>query len=114
MAMRKKTRGAPRRFGNSGPRPTLPKGWPAALLLIAVWALAAILQARSKLVEVQLGYQLSEATEIHKDLLAETHKLQLEVATLRSPQRLRQVATQMLGLVEPSPVQILRGQDQRR
>ncbi len=84
-----------------------PVGWTAVIAVILVFTLAAVLHVRAKLVVVQLGYQLSEATKKNKRLMTALRKLRLEVATLRNPRRLRLLATEKLGLAEPSPGQIL-------
>ena len=83
-------------------------GWTAVVIVILAFTFAAIVHVRSKLVVVQLGYQLSKASSEHKRLLTESRKLKLEVATLRNPRRLRKLAKEKLGLIEPSPSQILR------
>jgi cell division protein FtsL len=84
-----------------------PRHWLAIVVLALVYTLAAILHVRSKLAVVQLGYRLSEVAGEHKRLLADSGKLQVEVATLRSPQRLRRLANGTLGLKEPTPDQVV-------
>jgi cell division protein FtsL len=83
-------------------------GWTAVVIVILAFTFAAVVHVRSKLVVVQLGYQLSKAASEHKQLLTESRKLKLEVATLRNPRRLRKLAKEKLGLIEPRPFQILR------
>ena len=78
------------------------------MIVILAFTFAAVVHVRSKLVVVQLGYQLSRAASKHQELLTESRKLKLEVATLRNPRRLRKLAIEELGLIEPSPSQILR------
>ena len=90
-----------------------PAGWTAIVAVILAFTLAAVLHVRAKLVVVQLGYQLSEATKENKRFMTALRKLKLEVATLRNPRRLRRLATEKLGLVEPSPGQILNGSEDR-
>jgi cell division protein FtsL len=106
---RKKThgdgRGAPRL------RADWPSGWVAGGVLILVFCIAAILHVRSRLAVVQLGYRLSQATKEHEQLQADHRKLQVEVATLRSPRRLRKLATERLDLREPAPQQIVHAGD---
>jgi cell division protein FtsL len=41
-------------------------------------------------------------------LQAEHRKLLVEVATLRSPRRLRRLAVEQLGMVEPTTARVLR------
>lgn len=88
-----------------------PAGWMAGAVLILVFCIAAILHVRSRLAVVQLGYRLSQATREHKQLQATHRKLQVEVATLRSPRRLRKLATQKLHLREPVSQQIVHAGD---
>lgn len=88
-----------------------PTGWLAGGVLILVFCIAAILHVRSRLAVVQLGYRLSQATKEHKQLQADHRKLQVEVATLRSPRRLRKLATGQLELREPLSRQILHAGD---
>ncbi len=102
----KKDRGVSRRL-----RAEWPTGWLAGGVLILVFCIAAILHVRSRLAVVHLGYRLSRATKEHKQLQADYRKLQVEVATLRSPRRLRKLATQSLDLREPEPQQIMHAGD---
>ena len=92
-------------------RPAWPSGWLAGGVLILAFCIAAILHVRSKLAVVQLGYRLSQAASEHKQLQADHRKLQVEVATLRNPRRLRKLATENLGLREPAPQQVMRSGD---
>lgn len=101
-----KNRGSSRRL-----RAEWPSGWLAGGVLILVFCIAAILHVRSRLSVVQFGYRLSQATKEHKQLQADHRKLQVEVATLRSPRRLRKLATERLDLREPVPRQILHAGD---
>jgi cell division protein FtsL len=102
----KEERGAARRL-----RADWPTGWLAGGALILVFCIAAILHVRSRMAVVQLGYQLSQATKEHKELQADHRKLQVEVATLRSPRRLRKLATERLDLREPASRQIVHAGD---
>jgi cell division protein FtsL len=85
-----------------------PKRWWLGMSLIVVCALAAILQVRAKHALVQFGYAISQAAGERERLLAEKRKLLVEVATLRSPSRLRKLAIETMGLVEPSSEQMVR------
>ena len=89
-------------------RAVLPKGWWAWSLVLVILVTGAILHVHARLQEVHLGYDLSEAAQENRKLLVERRKLQVEVATLRSPRRLRKLASEKLGLMEPKPEQIIR------
>jgi cell division protein FtsL len=56
---------------------------------------------------VNLGYRLSEAHRQHTKLVDENKKLHLELARLRAPERVEQVALHQLGLKHPSKDQVV-------
>jgi len=56
---------------------------------------------------VNLGYRLSEAHRQHAKLADENKKLHLEMARLRAPERLEQIALRQLGLKHPDKDQIV-------
>ncbi len=90
------------------PRSRWPRRWWAWSLVIGLFALSAALHVHSKLAVVQLGYALSQAAREGRELLTEARELQVEVATLRSPRRLRKLAVEQMGLGERNPHQIIR------
>lgn len=97
-----------------GVAPRWPLHWGAALVLIAASTAAALVHVHGKLAEVQLGYQISKAITEHKRLLADSRKLQVEVSTLRNPRRVRAIAMENLGLIEPLPQQLVWGDRESR
>lgn len=83
--------------------PALPDSWWVWLVVLAVLSSVCLIHVNARLELVRLGYSLSaEAKENHK-LVAKRRKLALEVATLRSPRRLRRLAIDNLGMIEPGP-----------
>ena len=56
---------------------------------------------------LNLGYRLSEAHRQHAKLADENKKLHLEMARLRAPERLEQIALRQLGLKHPDKDQIV-------
>jgi cell division protein FtsL len=56
---------------------------------------------------VQLGYLLSDAHRINSQLLNDSKKLQLELARLKSPERVERIAIRQLGLSHPTKNQIV-------
>jgi cell division protein FtsL len=56
---------------------------------------------------VNLGYRLSEAHRQHAKLVDENKKLHLEMARLRAPERVEQIALRQLGLKHPDKDQIV-------
>lgn len=55
----------------------------------------------------QIGYDLSQLQKEEMRLRETNRKLKLELAVLKSPQNLEVMATQKLGLGQPSPEQII-------
>ena len=55
------------------------------------------------------GYELGRLESEHRQLLAERDRLNLEVATLRSPGRLERFADERLGMAPPAPGAVMAG-----
>ena len=55
----------------------------------------------------QIGYEINRATEIQKRQTALQNSLKIELARLKSPERIVKIATDKLGLVMPQPEQIM-------
>ena len=56
---------------------------------------------------VRMGYELSQATRNHQSLTALQNNLSIELARLKSPQRLARIAEQQLDLTMPKPEQMI-------
>ena len=69
-----------------------------AELLVYTW---------SRLQCVQFGYKLSEAADRENHLLRLRNNLKIEVAHLKSPQRVAKIARDQLGLTQPKPDQLI-------
>jgi len=57
--------------------------------------------------KTQIGYDLSQLKKEEMKLRETNRKLRLELATLKSPQKLEALAIRKLGLRQPSPEQII-------
>jgi len=66
--------------------------------LFYVWSQAQVLRAT---------YALSRLDQTQRALTVENEKLELEIATLRSPTRLAKAAAERLNMVPPSPGQVV-------
>ena len=55
------------------------------------------------------GYELGRLESEHRQLLAERDRLNIEVATLRSPGRLERFARERLGMAPPAPGAVVAG-----
>ena len=56
---------------------------------------------------VNAGYALSRASKYHQQLLSLQNNLKVELARLKSPQRIEKIAKQRLGLVHPTREQFI-------
>ena len=56
---------------------------------------------------VNAGYELSRASKYNQQLLSLQNNLKVELARLKSPQRIEKIAKQRLGLVHPSREQVI-------
>jgi len=56
---------------------------------------------------ISLGYQISRASQEEQDLLRENKKLRLELAALKSPQRIENIALKELGFATPQKEQLI-------
>ena len=75
----------------------------AALLFAAV----GVFHAATRVSVVRAGYELGQAEAKYKEQLRENEHLKLERATLRSAPRLEAIARARLGLLPPSPSQLI-------
>ena len=56
---------------------------------------------------VQVKYEISKATQEHQRLVALQDNLKIELANLKSPQRIATIAREQLGLITPTSKQIV-------
>ncbi len=79
-----------------------------ALVALMLWSMAsgfAYVWCQTQV--VNLGYRLSETHRQHAKLVDENKKLHLEMARLRAPERVEQIALRQLGLKHPDKDQIV-------
>jgi cell division protein FtsL len=69
-----------------------------ALCLVQVWL---------RLQVMNLGYELSAARQMQLRLTHEQRELEVELATLRSPRRIAEIARERLGMTEPRRGQVI-------
>jgi cell division protein FtsL len=85
------------------------RGLVALMVLgMAVACSAAATQVWTRLRVIDYGYQLSQASKENVRLKESNRRLRLELALLKSPSRIAQIATVELGLHPPTPEQIRR------
>lgn len=56
---------------------------------------------------ISLGYEISKAAQEEQDLLKENNRFRLELAALKSPKRIENLALKELGLVNPQKEQMI-------
>jgi len=53
------------------------------------------------------GYEISKETQRHQELINFQNNLKVELARLKSPERIAKIAKNQLGLVTPTPEQMI-------
>jgi cell division protein FtsL len=53
------------------------------------------------------GYEISKETQRHQDLIDFQNNLKVELARLKSPERIAKIARNQLGLITPTPEQMI-------
>jgi cell division protein FtsL len=56
---------------------------------------------------IGIGYEISKETKKHQELTALQNNLKIELATLKSPERIAKIAKNQLGLIMPTPDQTI-------
>ena len=79
--------------------------WPTLLAAILVGVVLAHVWLRLQVVKT--GYVLSTASKLQSRLEQENRELQIELATLTSPDRLEALARRRLGLMAPEKGQVI-------
>jgi len=90
-------------------RPGGPTAVLMALALAAPLAGIGVFHVWSRTRVQAAGYELGRLESEHRQLLAERDRLNLEVATLRSPDRLERFAPERVGMAPPAPGAVMAG-----
>jgi len=56
---------------------------------------------------VRIGYEISNEENIYQNYIILQNKLKVELAHLKSPERIAEIAKDQLGLTTPAPEQII-------
>lgn len=56
---------------------------------------------------IQLGYEISNAVEIQRSRVTLQNNLKIELARLKSPERIATIARDRLGLIIPTPSKVI-------
>ncbi len=76
------------------------------LFLVAFMAILSLFYIWSRVQIVQYGYEINELRGKHQVLTEQNKKLKVEVATLKSPQRIETLAVEKLKMQSPKQEQI--------
>jgi cell division protein FtsL len=84
------------------------------LKLAAIWSIIAILFITELFLYtwcrvqcVKTGYEISKETDKRLKLSSLQNNLKVEIAHLKSPQRIAKIATMQLGLIIPTPEKMI-------
>ena len=78
-----------------------------AFCIIAALIAGSLFYVWSRVLVINLGYDLSEAMEVHWKLVQDNKKLQIEIASLKSLARIERIAQEELDMEKPLPGQII-------
>ncbi|MEJ2282915.1 MAG: cell division protein FtsL [Desulfobacterales bacterium] len=84
-----------------------PKVTVAWLLLMFAFIAELLFYTWCRVQYVRVGYEIQEQTTRIRKLSAMQDNLKIELARLKSPQRIAKIARTQLGLVTPSPQQTI-------
>ncbi|MDP2644182.1 MAG: cell division protein FtsL [Desulfobacterales bacterium] len=56
---------------------------------------------------VKVGYEISQAADTYQQLITNQNNLKVELARLKSPERIAKIAREKLGLTMPNPEQMI-------
>lgn len=56
---------------------------------------------------MRIGYEIAEAADNHEHLVTLQKNLKIELARLKSPERISKIARSQLGLINPKPKQVV-------
>jgi len=78
-----------------------------ALCIIVALIAGSLFYVWSRVLVINLGYDLSEVMDRHWKLVQDNKKLQIEIALLKSLARVERIARDELGMEKPLPGQII-------
>jgi cell division protein FtsL len=88
-------------------KPRNPKMLAACLLFMGLFIAELLFYTWCRVQSIQVRYEISELTADRERMLKLQDNLKIELARLKSPQRIAQIATQQLGLVAPTSKQLI-------
>ncbi|MBP7033885.1 MAG: cell division protein FtsL [Syntrophobacterales bacterium] len=80
---------------------------PTLILALLVLVAVALVYVWSHLHNTQLKYRIAEEMTVRENLTEENRRLKMEIATLKSPQRIESIAREKLRLQYPEREQVV-------
>lgn len=80
---------------------------PTLILALLVLVAVALVYVWSHLHNTQLKYRIAEEMTVRENLTEENRRLKMEIATLKSPQRIESIAREKLKLQYPEREQVV-------
>lgn len=72
------------------------------MVMMSIFIIELLFYTRCRVQNVQHGYDISKETQKQKQLITYQNNLKIELARLKSPDRIAQIAKQQLGLIMPT------------
>jgi cell division protein FtsL len=83
-----------------------PKALAAGLVFMGLFMAELLFYTWCRVQSVQVRYEISEMTAKQEQLITFQDNLKIELARLKSPQRIAKIAEQQLGLITPTTQQL--------
>jgi len=77
------------------------------MIIMVIFISELLFYAWCRVQYVRVGYEISGASHHHEELLTLQSSLRVELASLKSPDRIEKIAKKQLGLVTPAPEQMI-------
>jgi len=79
----------------------------SAVKVIVIILFAALFYLWSRLEVVSVGYEIAEANKARAELMSDNKRLKLALLSLKSPERIENIAANKFGLVYPKGEQVV-------
>ena len=76
-------------------------------VLMAIFIAELLVYTWCRVQSTQVGYEITQVAEIHQQRMTLQNNLKIELARLKSPERITKIAREHLGLVVPKPEQTI-------
>jgi len=86
----------------------------SVLAAVVIVVVVTLFYLWTRLMVVNMGYEISGLNKERRELVEENKRLKLEVLTLKSPQRIEEMARRELGLIYPRGEQIVKVESEGR